>query len=255
MTITKAQLKSISNLKLKKFRNLEGKFLVEGERGVFDGLNSNHKCEIILVTKKFFENNTNSLKKIKNLEIVTENEFKKITETINPQGIAAVFFKKKQINNWAKNLSSDLIVCLEDVSDPGNVGAVIRNCDWFGIKEIIISENCADIYNPKTIRASVGSIFHLNIYTSKNLLTDLTEIKKYGYTISSSTLNGKNIYQFQSNKKAILILGNEANGVSNKVMNISDVLLTIPKIGNAESLNVASASAVILSELTKPKFL
>jgi len=254
MTLTKAQIKSISNLKLKKFRSLDGKFLVEGERGVFDGLNSNYKNDIVITTKNFYENNSNKLKKIKNIEIISEKDFSKITETISPQGIAAVFYKKDQLNNLNKNLSSDLVVCLENISDPGNVGTIIRNCDWFGIKEIIISENSADIYNPKTIRASVGSIFHLNIYTSKNLITDLTELKNVGYKISSSILNGKNIYQFQTNKKTILILGNEANGVSRKMINLSDDLITIPKIGKAESLNVANASAVLLSEFTKHKF-
>lgn len=254
MTLTKAQIKSISNLKLKKFRNLGNKFLVEGERGVFDGLNSNYKCEYVLATKNFIENNKSLPKKINNIEIITEKDFNKITETVNPQGIAAVFFKQDQPSNWKKELTSDLVVCLENISDPGNVGTIIRNCDWFGITEVIVSENCADLYNPKTIRASVGSIFHLNFFTSKNLTSDLTELKKKSYKISSSALEGKNIYHIHPEPKTILIFGNEANGVSGKILKISDEQVSIPKIGKAESLNVANASAVILSEFIKQKF-
>jgi len=254
MTLTKAQIKSISNLKLKKFRNLEGRFLVEGERSVFDGLNSNYKCENVFVTDSYFKSNEKSLKKFNNIKKISEKDFNKITETVNPKGIAAVFFKQDQSSNWKKELSSDLVVCLENISDPGNIGTILRNCDWFGITEVLVSENCADIYNPKTIRASVGSIFHLNIFTSKNLTADLKELKNNGYEISSSALEGINIYQIHPEPKTILIFGNEANGVSNKILKISDELITIPKIGKAESLNVANASAVILSEFTKHKF-
>ena len=144
-----------------------------------------------------------------------------------------------------------MIVCLENISDPGNVGTIIRNCDWFGIKDIILSNTCADVYNPKTIRSSVGSLFHANIFFSSNLINDLNILKNKGYKILSATLGGKSVFNYKTGEKTIIILGNEANGISKNILSFSDDFITIPKIGNAESLNVANASAVILGELTK----
>lgn len=251
MTLTKAQIKSIANLGLKKFRNIENKFLVEGERAVRDGLNSDYNYESILVTKEYLDKNPNYLKENKKVEILNNNDFQKISGTVNPQGIAAVFFKPVQNENWMNEIKTDLVVCLDCVTDPGNVGTIIRNCDWFGIKEIILGNSCADLFNPKTIRASMGAIFNTNVFKSNNLSEDLKNLKTKSYKIISATLEGKNIFGYERREKLIVILGNEANGISNEILNISDEFVTIPKKGAAESLNVANASAVILAELTK----
>ncbi|MCH7974677.1 MAG: RNA methyltransferase, partial [Bacteroidetes bacterium] len=166
MTLSKLQIKSITNLRLKKYRNLENKFLVEGEKAVRDGLSSGYDYELILATQEYLDKNPHTLKGNQKAEIIKNNDFQKIIDTVNPQGIAAIFKKPGQKKDWTNNLNSELIVCLENVSDPGNVGTIIRNCDWFGIKDIILSNTCADVYNPKTIRSSVGSLFHANIFFS-----------------------------------------------------------------------------------------
>ncbi len=251
MTLTKAQIKSIANLGLKKFRNIENKFLIEGERAVRDGLNSGYNYELILVTKEYLDKNPNYLKENKKVEILNNNDFQKISGTVNPQGIAAVFLKPVQNENWMNEIKTDLVVCLDCVTDPGNVGTIIRNCDWFGIREIILGNSCADLFNPKTIRASMGAIFNTNVFKSNNLSEDLKNLKTKSYKIISATLEGKNIFDYKQREKLIVILGNEANGISNEILNISDEFVTIPKKGAAESLNVANASAVILAELTK----
>ncbi|HED07867.1 MAG TPA: RNA methyltransferase [Ignavibacteria bacterium] len=251
MTLTKAQIKSIANLGLKKFRNIENKFLIEGERAVRDGLNSDYNYELILVTKEYLDKNPNYLKENKKVEILNNNDFQKISGTVNPQGIAAVFLKPVQNENWMNEIKTDLVVCLDCVTDPGNVGTIIRNCDWFGIREIILGNSCADLFNPKTIRASMGAIFNTNVFKSNNLSEDLKNLKTKSYKIISATLEGKNIFDYKQREKLIVILGNEANGISNEILNISDEFVTIPKKGAAESLNVANASAVILAELTK----
>ena len=251
MTLSKTQIKSITSLRLKKYRNLENKFLVEGEKVVSEGLKSDYDYESILVTQEYLDKNPDFLKVNKKIEIVNNKDFQKITDTVNPQGIASVFNKQTQKKDWVNNLSTELVVCLENVSDPGNVGTIIRNCDWFGIKDIILSNTCADIYNPKTIRSSVGSLFHINIFFSSNLIDDLNILKNKKYKILSATLGGKSVYNYKTNEKTIIILGNEANGISKNILSFSDDFITIPKIGNAESLNVANASAVILAELTK----
>ena len=251
MTLSKLQIKSITNLRLKKYRNLENKFLVEGEKAVRDGLNSGYDYELILATQEYLDKNPHTLKGNQKAEIIKNNDFQKITDTVNPQGIAAIFKKPGQKKDWTNNLNSELIVCLENISDPGNVGTIIRNCDWFGIKNIILSNTCADVYNPKTIRSSVGSLFHTNIFFSCNLLDDLNILKNKGCKILSSALGGKSVFNYKTGEKTIIILGNEANGISKNILSFSDNFITIPKIGNAESLNVANASAVILGELTK----
>ncbi len=251
MTLTKAQIKSIANLGLKKFRNIENKFLIEGERAVRDGLNSGYNYELILVTKEYLDKNPNYLKENKKVETLNNNDFQKISGTVNPQGIAAVFLKPVQNENWMNEIKTDLVVCLDCVTDPGNVGTIIRNCDWFGIREIILGNSCADLFNPKTIRASMGAIFNTNVFKSNNLSEDLKNLKTKSYKIISATLEGKNIFDYKQREKLIVILGNEANGISNEILNISDEFVTIPKKGAAESLNVANASAVILAELTK----
>lgn len=251
MTLTKAQIKSITNLGLKKFRNIENKFLVEGERAVREGLNSGYNYESILVTQEYLDKNPNHLKKNNKVEILNNKDFQKISGTINPQGIAAVFLKPVQNKNWTDEIKTELVVCLDCVTDPGNVGTIIRNCDWFGITEIILGNNCADLFNPKTIRASMGSIFNTNVFKSNNLREDLKKIKTKNFKIISAALEGNNVFDFKQRERLIVILGNEANGISNEILNISDEFITIPKKGTAESLNVANALAVILAELTK----
>jgi RNA methyltransferase, TrmH family len=249
--ISKNELKYYSGLLKKKSREKEQKFIAEGERIVSEGLKSDFKCEKIIVTNEFFEREKNFLDKLitdKNLlSAVKAQEFKKISNTVNSQGIAAVF-KIPQRDNQLNNIDSKLIVCLENISDPGNVGTILRNCDWFGMDSIISLKECAEVYNPKTIRASMGAIFHLNIFTEIEF-DRLTSLKQNGYKILTADLKGENIYKFRIPQKSIIIFSNEAYGPSQNLLNLSDHLITVPKYGNAESLNVASASAVILGQL------
>jgi TrmH family RNA methyltransferase len=251
--ITNNELKYYSSLNQKKFRNKENKFIVEGNKIVEEGLKSSFNCELVLVSHLYFEENEDYLRSIikKNLrlEILKTREFSRLTDTVNPQGIAAVFDKPAQTEKALDNLNSKLVVCLENISDPGNLGTIIRNCDWFQIREVLLINNCTDIYNPKTIRAGMGSIFHLKIFediTFENLL----KLKKGGYKILCADLTGENIYDYQPPDKSIIIFSNEAEGPSQEMLSITGDKITIPKLGKAESLNVASASAVILALFT-----
>ncbi len=249
--ISKNNLKYYSSLLNKKFRQSENKFIVEGEKIVNEGLQSNFACEVIFLSENFAESNpgfVTLLKKKKQLfNIIKEKEFEKLSDTVNPQGVAAVFHKpKKQIAT-----DNDFMVALENISDPGNVGTILRNCDWFGVKEIIMGENCAELYNPKTIRASMGSIFHLHINENEKLIDSLNLLKSRGYRIICADLNGTNLFESKLDSKSVIVFSNEANGPSAELLNLSDEIITIPKYGNAESLNVASASAVILSHLLR----
>lgn len=252
--ITHSELQNYSSLRQKKHRKVENKFIVEGKNSVFEGLNSNYICEILFMTNKFISNNELEIaEKTKNIaKAVTlkQKEFEKLSDTETPQGIAAVFAKPNLKFSIDSIGNEKLIVILDNISDPGNLGTIIRNCDWFGVKNILLSENIVDYTNPKVIRSSMGSIFHVNIYEniSNSILKDL---KSSGYEILCADLKGESIFSYKSRKKKILVLSSESHGPSEEIKEISDKKICIPKIGNAESLNVASASAILLAELTK----
>lgn len=180
-------------------------------------------------------------------EIIKQIDFKKFSDTKTPQGVVAVFKIPENINDQ----NSNKIIALENVSDPGNLGTILRNCDWFGFDNIILSEDCAEIFNPKVIRASAGSVFHININEEKQFYNKLIELKKRQYKILCSDLDGNDLYKFSLPQKYVLVLCNEANGPSPRLLKICDYKISIPRKGKAESLNVASASAVILSYLSK----
>jgi RNA methyltransferase, TrmH family len=251
--ITKNELKYYSSLQLKKNRVKERKFLVEGVKNVIEGLNSNLECELIFVTRKFSGINKKiiSLPEIQTQKIIPlkQEEFLKISDSKSPQGIAAVFLNPaKQFE--IKNFDEEIIVYLDQISDPGNLGTIIRNCDWFGIKTILISKNCVEYTNPKVIRSSMGSVFHINLIEEASIKS-LTKLKKNNFEILCADTEGENIFKYRSRNKKVIILSSEAHGPSVEVENIADNKIYIPGRGNAESLNVASASAVILAEITR----
>jgi len=251
--ITKNQLKYYSSLLQKKNRIKEKKFLVEGLKNVEEGLNSSYECEVIFATNKFIDENEDFIKRFKSksdkIISLKQKELQKISDSQTPQGVAAVFIKPSKLQE-SKNSEEKIIVYLDDVSDPGNLGTIIRNCDWFGIKKILLSENCVEYTNPKVVRSSAGSVFHLDIYENIEI-DELKKLKEQGYRLITADVEGENIYEMKRDEKIIITFSNEANGPSDQLLKITDKIVTIPKAGKAESLNVASSSAVILSELTK----
>lgn len=251
--ITKNELKYYNSLLQKKFRNIENKFLCEGKKVVLDGLKSNYKNEIIFITQKFLEKEKGYIQKLKSfgtrIEKLKSIDFKKVSVTRTPEGVAGVFYiknKKLKLND----IDDPIVVYLEDISDPGNLGTIMRNCDWFGIMNIFLSAESAEVYNPKVIRASSGSIFHVNVYENV-LLDDMLVLKESGYKLICSDLKGENVFKFNKPLRLVLFLANESSGPSEKLLSLSDQVINIPGKGRAESLNVSSASAILLSELTK----
>lgn len=247
-------LKYYSSLLHKKYRKLENKFIVEGKKLVFEGLNSQYDCEIAITTDEFYRNNKEFIEFVKQRTIIEKIEIadiKRLSDTETPQGIFAIFNKKdEQINNF----NDKLIIALDNINDPGNVGTILRNCDWFGINTVFLSEGCAEIYNPKTIRSSMGSFFRINFLDDINLIDFLNKYKSNGYFCYATDLEGENIYKFKFPDKGIIIFSNEANGPSKELLNNVNGIINIPKFGKAESLNVSAASAVILSEYAKRNF-
>ena len=251
--ISNNELKYYTSLLNKKYRKIENKFLIEGKKIVEEGLASNYECEKIFITGKFEESNPGMTKKIRTsklpVEVLKSSDFKKISDTKAPQGIAAVLKMKQKV--FSSSLIKDkFLVYLEDISDPGNLGTIIRNCDWFGVKNILLSKESAEIYNPKVLRASMGSVFHSNIFEAVSF-NELIKLKHSGYKFVCSDITGKNVFDIKWNDKSILFLSNESEGPSQELISIADYKITIPRSGKAESLNVASASAIILALLAK----
>ena len=250
--ISKSELKYFASLNQKKFRKNENKFIVEGINSVEEGLKSKFKCEVIFYTKDFSKVYPEVFDTIENSSVekilLKNSEFLKISDTKNPQGIAAVFQipKKEKL----ANPNDTLIVYVDNVNDPGNLGTIIRTCDWFGVNTILLSKDSAEYTNPKVVRSSAGSIFHLKIHDDVSV-ENLKELRKKNYKIFCSDLNGENIYTIIKPEKYVLIFSNEAHGPSREILKIADKNISIPKAGNAESLNVAVAAGIILSQLKK----
>ncbi|HEX2866144.1 MAG TPA: RNA methyltransferase [Ignavibacteriales bacterium] len=252
--LSKIELKYYSSLLRKKIRSEESKFLAEGRRMIEEGLHSSYKCEIVFASTHFRENNPDFMEELAQTNLRIENvpnsDFQKLSDTENPQGIAAVFQMPDVKENIGK---SDLIVALENVSDPGNAGTIIRTSDWFGIKEVILSQNSVELYNPKVLRSSMGSVFHLHAFEAPDFFKTLRELKEKGYKILCADMEGEDVFSFTPGGKSVLVVSSEAQGPSEELLSMSDNVLSVPRLGKAESLNVASASAVILGEITRKK--
>jgi TrmH family RNA methyltransferase len=251
--ISKSDLQYYSSLLSKKNRRAENKFIVEGKKSVLEGLKSDYECEVVFVTNKFAEEHENAIAELakvkKKFVSLKQKEFLKISDTETPQGIAAVFLKPERKFSPDIFVNENLIVMLENISDPGNLGTIIRNCDWFGVKNIFLSDSIVDYTNPKVIRASMGSVFHVNLFEEVKP-SHLNDLKETGFEILCADIEGENAFTYKSENKKLLVLSSESHGPSKEIEKISDKKICIPRIGNAESLNVASASAVLLANLT-----
>ncbi len=250
--ISKNELKYYSSLLIKKFRQKEEKFIVEGLKTVEEGLNSSYKCDAVFVTPAFIDSFPEVIsllkKKTGNVHELKSLDFQKISDTKSPQGIAAVFNKHYPKKN-VSGLKEKIIVLIDNVSDPGNLGTILRTCDWFGLYNVLITDESVEYLNPKVIRASMGSIFHLNIY-DEIFENDLENLRANGYQVICSDIKGKSVFSYQTNKKSIITFSNESNGPSEMIRSLADDFITIPGKGRAESLNVSSAAAIILSKLS-----
>ncbi len=239
--VSKNQIKLITSLQQKKYRKQEQLFFAEGVKVVQELLNSNFELQDLFTTKQDF------LTVPKNkVHAISEVELKKISALTTPNTCLAVF----KIPKAKEMVEKGLIVALDDVRDPGNLGTIIRLCDWFGIETLFCSEESVDIYNPKVVQATMGSISRVNVVYG-NLETFLSQTK---LPVFGTFMDGNNIYQEELPKEGIIIMGNEANGISTSVEKLVSDRIAIPRFGNlqvTESLNVATATAIILSEFKR----
>ena len=239
--VSKNQIKLITSLQQKKYRKQEQLFFAEGVKVVQELLNSNFELQDLFTTKQDFL--TVSKNKV---HAISEAELKKISALTTPNTCLAVF----KIPNAKEMIEKGLIVALDDVRDPGNLGTIIRLCDWFGIETLFCTDESVDIYNPKVVQATMGSISRVNVVYG-NLESFLSQTK---LPVFGTFMDGKNIYQEKLPKEGVIIMGNEANGISPSVEKLVSERIAIPRFGNlqvTESLNVATATAIILSEFKR----
>ena len=239
-------IKKIQSLNSKKGRLKNNLFLIEGRRLIESALLNHSKIRSIYFTEKFQKNNTLIIKKIKKLKIINKKisnqNLKKITFTDNPSGIIGLVLLEKETE---LNHNKNKWIYLDEISDPGNLGTIFRSASWFNFKNIALSENCVDPYNPKTVRASMGSIFNLSIYTKIQLNQFSKNYRKIG-----CSMKGINVNNYIIPKKFVLIIGNEAKGITKKNLIEIDQMITIKKLGIGDSLNVASAASIIMHKVS-----
>ena len=239
--ITRKQIKFIKSLHQKKYRYLHRCFIVESSKNVLEILNSNYEVKFLLATEKWLKNNKILLNET--VFPVTENDLKKVTCLKNPSDVLSVVKIPETKNNF--NFSG-ISIALDDINDPGNFGTIIRTCDWFGIKNIYCSKNCVDLFNPKVVQSSMGSISRVNVFYT-DLFSMIKNINKKVYTCAA-VLDGKDLNNSKLNTNSLLIFGNESKGVSDDILNLVNDKVTISKKGIADSLNVSVSLGIILNK-------
>lgn len=241
-------IKEVNSLKAKKERDKTGLFILEGKRLV-DEIPNSWEIKYLLKAESYSEDI--------NFEIVytvKDSLFEKISETVNPQGILAVCHIKEFDVTNVDYSNSPFFVVLENVTDPGNMGTLIRTADAAGADGIFLSKGCVDIYNPKVIRATMGSIFHLPIYRNLNLMDLMEDFKNNNVKTLAAHLKGTSTpYKVDMTTACAVIIGNEANGLSDEISEMASDLVKIPMPGKAESMNAGIAGGILIYEAVRQR--
>ena len=241
MSISKNQLKLITSLSQKKYRQKNSLFIAEGIKVVNELLNSSFQVDILFATDDF-ETTISSDKIVR----ISEKDLQKISNLKSPNKVLGLF----KIPDEKPLQQKGLTIVLDAINDPGNLGTIIRLCDWFGVTQLICSKDTVDCYNPKVVQASMGSLIRISIqYIALENYLQETNLPTF-----IADMNGENVYKSTLPKEAILVMGNEANGVSDEIRALIKNKISIPRFGEAqetESLNVATATAILLSEFKR----
>jgi len=249
-------IKNIRKLKEKKYRDQQNEYIVESVKMIKEAILEEAKVKLIVVC----EENVNSgaidkklLYEIAKYECiyVSKKVFDLISDVQTPQGMLAVIEKENSEDKI--DYTEDVIVVLDGIQDPGNLGTILRTIDSVGLKQVIVSKETADSYNPKVVRSTMGAIFRVKVIESNNILETLKNMKKHKYKIMATSLEtSHSIYDVDYNKK-VIVIGNEANGVSKEILDYADEKIKIPMLGKTESLNASVATGVILYEYVRKK--
>lgn len=249
-------IKHLKKLKEKKYRDEYQEYTVEGLKLINEAIQEKTDIKQIVVcdgcdNSEMIESHLKYEMAKFDFIYVPQNIFKMISDVENPQGVLAVI--SKQSATTEVDLDEDIIIALDDIQDPGNLGTILRTADSVGLKQILVSKGTADCYNPKVVRSTMGAIFRINVIECESLKTTLKDLQSKEYKVMCTSLNAKKtIYQAQYKKK-IIVIGNEANGVSKEILNLANEKVIIPMLGKTESLNASVATGVILYEYVRQK--
>ena len=251
-------IKHIKKLKDKKHRDESNEYIIEGVKLIEEAVKENARIKKIIVcedTTRTYEIPTHIMYEIAKYECVyvTDKIFASITQVTNPQGIMAII--EKGDTDAQIDYTQDIIVALDDVQDPGNLGTILRTVDSIGLNQIIVSKGTADAFNSKVVRSTMGAIFRVKIIEVENLPQAIKEMRRHHFKLMVTSLQTDNsIYDIQFNKK-IIVIGNESNGVSKEIQEMADEKAKIPMLGKTESLNASVAAGVVMYEYVRQKLL
>ncbi|MGS2761945.1 TrmH family RNA methyltransferase [Sinomicrobium sp. M5D2P9] len=239
--VSKSEIKLITGLHQKKYRSINGMFVAEGVKVITE------LYEAGMTMRELYTTDADRFAFAGDLvREISDQELKKISELKTPNKALALF----EIPRARETENSGLVLALDDIRDPGNLGTIIRLCDWFGIEDLVCSMTTVDCYNAKVVQATMGSLARVNI-----VYTELeTYIGESGLPVFIADMNGENVFETSLPQKGILVMGNEANGISGEIRSLADRMISIPRFGRiqeTESLNVATATAILLSEFRR----
>jgi len=239
--LSKNQVKLIQKLQQKKYRNELNLFIVEGKKSIVEFLQAGYRLELLIATEVFA-----TALNGQPITLVSKEELRKVSSLKNPDEGLAIFHQRQHKGI----LQEGIILALDNVQDPGNLGTLIRLCDWFGIETLICNSQTVDCYNPKVVQATMGSLTRVAVH-----YVDLAGfLATCALPLYAMDLDGENLYTTEFPEDCVLILGNEANGISPEIRALADGIITIPRFGKlqqTESLNVAMAGAIVVSQVRK----
>lgn len=249
-------VKHVKKLKDKKYRDLNGEYLIEGIKLIKEAIQEKANIKQIIICDECED--TQLIPKELTYEIakyeciyVTNQVFNSITEVKTPQGILAVVSKENKENEI--DYSQEIIVALDDLQDPGNLGTILRTVDSVGLTQILVSKGTADCFNPKVVRSTMGAIFRVKIIECDDLIETLKQIKKHKFKIMVTSLQTNNSIYDVDYKQKVIVVGNEANGVKKEIQDLADEKVKIPMLGKTESLNASVATGIVLYEYVRRK--
>lgn len=249
MALSRNEIKFIKSLQDKKTRELEQCFVVEGVKLVNELL---EHTKFTISQIYCLPDYTGELPSDLPITTISQSELERISGLINPNKVLAVVHMPEERHEQQEQTGDkNLILFLDDVRDPGNLGTIIRTADWFGVTVIYASNTTVDLYNPKVIQASMGAVYRIQ-FAHCNLPQKLDDLKKSGYQLIGADMSGTSLYSFQFASKTALVMGSESHGISSEIQQLLNERITIPRFGKTESLNVGIATGIILSHYHQP---
>lgn len=256
MRISRSDIKFVRSLSQKKIRDREKKFVIEGWKPLRDALSSDVGIDFVAVTHQYTENpdyrsffdeiDSRGIE----LKQLTDAELKQVSDTVHAQGVIALIEQRTWTVDEILSKHSTLIVLADRIADPGNMGSMVRTCDWFGADALILSEGCVDLHNEKVVRSTSGSIFHVPLVEHADTHAVLAKLRTLGFWTVATAGDAKAMYtESKYGERNLIIFGSEASGVHVETRKLVDSIVSIPRYGKAESLNVGVACGIVLSHL------